>query len=428
MSRRLLTSRVTPLLVVLAASCAQPPGNTSRPTDACRVAPDGGPPNISDQGITGRGIADRGIGGTGAPLTGRQITDKGIGGTGVVGVITGFASVCLDGLEVGLPTDATITIDGASADSSQLRAGQLALITASPEANGGLVARSVTIRHEVAGPVDTVNGDELLVAGQRVVLSKALRDRHLAQTGMTVAISGVRRLDGAIVATRIDPARGERVILHGQMRHGPSGTAQIGRLELVDAPSQQGWLAVEGHYAQGRFVTDQMQTSPGLNAPGQMFGAAVSRVIAETYVRRSGDRLELGAGVTVAATTGSLASADGTPHLAVVTLDVKADGSVIATDLTMRSGEPGGAPPHNASVPRGQNPAPAAAGTPSPAGPAPATPAPAGPSPGGQPPGNQSPGGQSPGGQSPGGQTAGGIGNGGPANDGPANDHGGRQR
>jgi hypothetical protein len=50
-------------------------------------------------------IADRGIGGTVTPAEG-QIFDWGTGGTGIVGVATGFASICVDGVERDLPTKA----------------------------------------------------------------------------------------------------------------------------------------------------------------------------------------------------------------------------------------------------------------------------------------------------------------------------------
>lgn len=342
-------TRVAPLLLALAASCALPPEGRSSPAEACRVAPDGGPPAAP-------GVTDRGIGGTGAPAAGPRITDKGIGGTGVVGVITGFASICLDGLEVDLPPDARITIDAAEADASRLRAGQMALITAAPAADGALVARSVTIRHAVSGPVELVSGGEMLVAGQRVVVSGALRDSPLARAGKAVAVSGVHRPDGAIVATRLDPARDARVTLRGPARRGPGGALHIGRLELPATGLAPGWLEVEGHYAQGRFVTDHIQPSPGLGAPGQMFGAKIGRVIAEAYIRRSGDRLELSDGVSVPAASGLLALTAPTARLAVVTLDVKADGSMIATDIALRSGGPGEAPSHNPPVARGQAP------------------------------------------------------------------------
>ncbi len=50
--------------------------------------------------FAGAPASDRGIGGTGAPASGPVISDRGIGGTGIVGVVTGFGSVFVNGLEV----------------------------------------------------------------------------------------------------------------------------------------------------------------------------------------------------------------------------------------------------------------------------------------------------------------------------------------
>ena len=87
-------------------ACVSAPGSQharrrGRRPLAVPVGPDGGAP-----------IAERGIGGTGGPATTGDrasaapgpppygLGHAGIGGTGMTGIVTGFASVCVDGLEV----------------------------------------------------------------------------------------------------------------------------------------------------------------------------------------------------------------------------------------------------------------------------------------------------------------------------------------
>jgi hypothetical protein len=96
------------LLIALAVAACGPrvPASTSpTPTTPgmCQIGPDDGP-----------AVADRGIGGTGIDDNAIQTADRGIGGTGIVGVITGFSSVCVDGLEVSYGSTTTVSMAGSS--------------------------------------------------------------------------------------------------------------------------------------------------------------------------------------------------------------------------------------------------------------------------------------------------------------------------
>src|ERR1700690_592414 len=83
--------------------------------------------------LVGSPAADRGIGGTGAPAAGPAISDRGIGGTGIVGVVTGFGSVFVNGLEVAYAATTPVTVDGVPDTDAALRVGQLAAIVASDD-------------------------------------------------------------------------------------------------------------------------------------------------------------------------------------------------------------------------------------------------------------------------------------------------------
>ena len=99
--------------------------------------------------LLGAPAADRGIGGTGAPASGPAISDRGIGGTGIVGVITGFGSVFVNGLEVAYTPTTPVTVDGVPDPDAVLRVGQLVTIVASED--NGLHAVSIDVRHRCPG-------------------------------------------------------------------------------------------------------------------------------------------------------------------------------------------------------------------------------------------------------------------------------------
>ncbi len=81
--------------------------------------------------LPGTAASDRGIGGTGGPAAGPEISDRGIGGTGIVGVITGFGSVIVNGMEIAYAPDTPVSVDGVSDTTATLRVGQFAAIVAS---------------------------------------------------------------------------------------------------------------------------------------------------------------------------------------------------------------------------------------------------------------------------------------------------------
>ena len=197
------------LLLALLASCAPPPTLPGPP-----------PPLPAPE-------AERGIGGTGAPNgapNGTFEAERGIGGTGIIGVITGFGSIFVDGLEVRYGTGTEVSVDDANATPAALREGQVVAVSAVGPTSA-LVAESISVVHEVAGPVEAVEdgGRMVRVAGQEVVIPAAIPDQvggGLAR-GDWVAVSGLQRPDGAIVATRIDPSPAGLVRVRGPLAGDP---------------------------------------------------------------------------------------------------------------------------------------------------------------------------------------------------------------
>lgn len=221
-------------------------------------------------GIGGTGIIG-GIGGTGLDgsvdvtrIRGRAVVDRGLGGTGVVGTITGFASVCLNGVEVGLAGTAMVNVDGVPLPSATLRLGEVAIIDANSK-HDGLHAVSITIRHEVSGPVDSVDhtpaGLRLQVAGQQVMLAQGARVPDGLAAGDWVAISGLRDPDRTIRASRIDRRVPGRVFLSGRPVL-KDGVWHIGALPLRvvgPAPRAGERQVIAGSLLDGVLLVDVMQ-------------------------------------------------------------------------------------------------------------------------------------------------------------------------
>ena len=170
-------------------------------------------------GGTGAPIAAGGLGGTGAPLPDAP-GDGGIGGTGmpvaqgeavgIVGIVTGFASVCVNGLEVHYEANTPISENGRSADAGALAVGQVVSIEA-VATPGGLRARDVAIVHVLEGPVTRSPGGGLAVMGQRLALLPGARvaaGANALAPGQMVKVSGLRTPAGQIQATRVAPAPG----------------------------------------------------------------------------------------------------------------------------------------------------------------------------------------------------------------------------
>lgn len=193
---------VVAALALALAACATPPAErTDRGIGGTGI----GGTALADRGIGGTGIsnarvADRGLGGTG--ITGSTlIADRGIGGTGIVGTVTGFGSILVNGLRITVPPSVSVTEDGKPANTDALARGQVIAITAIHE-GGTLAAQTIHIRHLAVGYVS--HNGSLRVAGQRIVTDTATIG-SVPETDRVVAVSGFRRYDGAILATRIVP-------------------------------------------------------------------------------------------------------------------------------------------------------------------------------------------------------------------------------
>ncbi len=263
------------LLLLALACCTQPaPTVQTAAPKVCRLGPDGARP---------ADIADRGIGGTGAPAT--QVTDRGIGGTGIIGVITGFGSVCVAGEEVALPPAVPLSIDDGPATPDDLRAGQVVAMAASGPPSA-LLAQQVVVRHAVIGPVQAVGPGTMTVAGQVVGTAGALGPAVKAQPGQWVAVSGLS--DGSVItATRIDPALPGQVLVRGELVRS-YGAARVGSQPVVLPDSvtpPAGWpVVVTGRLVNGVLIADTVTRDLASESPSAYFGPSIDSFVIEADI------------------------------------------------------------------------------------------------------------------------------------------------
>ena len=215
-------------LAPLGARAANPCGGDAGGIGGTGVQPSGKPPGDTEKG------KDRGgVGGTG--ISARDA--GGIGGTGIVGVITGFGSVCVNGLEVAYDASTPVDANGAPGQAHGLGIGQVVVIEA-VERGGRLHADRIDVRDAAVGPIDRVDAarNEIVVLGQpvRIDPSTHLSGPGPLVRGTFVAVSGLRSPDGSIAATRIAPApKSDRVSVTGRIAERAKGGPAVGNLPVT---------------------------------------------------------------------------------------------------------------------------------------------------------------------------------------------------
>lgn len=190
-------------------------------------------PNSIDGGMGGTGAPlNRGMGGTGSPesgMGGTGILERGgLGGTGIVsdnaailpddagggiaimGVITGFASICVNGEEVHYENATPVYSNGQPAKLGNLAVGKTVMLKAE-RVNGRLNARAIGLYDAVAGPVGRIDiaRQQMQVMGQTVKMNTQMMQQVKdVGSNATVSVSGHRLDTGEIIATRVDTVQG----------------------------------------------------------------------------------------------------------------------------------------------------------------------------------------------------------------------------
>ncbi|MDP2832897.1 MAG: DUF5666 domain-containing protein [Pseudomonadota bacterium] len=263
-------------------------------------------PTLASGGIGGTGIlAKGGIGGTGILAegglggTGRQ-ADGGLGGTGIVGTVTGFASVCVNGLEVHYDDTTPVTRNGLPVMAESLALGQVVVIealgTQGDEAR--LVAQRIGLLNVLEGPLTHAPGEGVLlrVMGQPVMVDDSTRLVGLSslaelQFGMSLRVAGFHGPDGRILATRIEYAPGQADSSAIGILARVDGGLRLDGLPLrADAPlpGMDAEALLRGDWDGERLAVRVAQAQPSLP-----FAGRVERMVVEGVVQEAGGEEQL---------------------------------------------------------------------------------------------------------------------------------------
>ena len=250
-----------------------------------------GAPARSDEPLPPALAGRPGIGGTGAP-------EGGIGGTGIVGLITGFASICVNGVELHYDPSTPVSADGLPTSLSELAVGQVVAVQAMGVGDE-LSARRIVVMHAVVGPVGRVDG----ATGQLEVMGQSVRVADQAtlaglRPGNWVQVSGYRLLSGEVAASRVERiAPQAQAQVTGQMGAiSDDGFGLYGARVKVDK-NRLSDDAVPGTEVsvRGRWDGTTLHAQDLTVAPSRQIVGRVERVVLEGYVHAVfGDEVSLG--------------------------------------------------------------------------------------------------------------------------------------
>ncbi|EJT02111.1 DUF5666 domain-containing protein [Rhizobium sp. CCGE 510] len=230
------------------------------------------------------GTSDHGIGGSGLSIQGGgENEDHGIGGTGIVGTIQGFGSIIVNNVHIPFNAATPIEIDGRRVPASAMKVGHVARVLLT-----GKRAARITIVSEVQGRIDRIDKTGIRILSQSVDTS-GLATKGLRK-GKRVAVFGIRKPDGTIIARRIEP----RSVSDGAHVRGvlvkSGNNVLIGGLSLG---STHGYLAGKQTLVRMKAVADRLIVTR-VQAEPVVPGLKRGTVNIETF--RPGDRGMAGSG------------------------------------------------------------------------------------------------------------------------------------
>lgn len=249
----------------------------------------------SDSGIGGTGRHDGGIGGTGNVErggiggTGTIVDNSGIGGTGIVGTITGFASACVNGVEIHYDPSTPISVDGKPSSMRDLAVGQI-IAARAVGTEREMTARNIAVIHAVVGPISSLNSEtrQMQVLGQTVHVAQSNQHDQLVnlKAGDWVQVSGHRLSGGTVMASRIDsiePRAEAKISGHvtGIVKNGfeINGTPirHDSKSPIAVTPGME--VQVAGRWEGTHIKAQYIQTEPTRHSIGN-----VDKVVIEGYV------------------------------------------------------------------------------------------------------------------------------------------------
>lgn len=211
-------------------------------------------------------------------VTEKKPVEGGMGGTGIVGILTDFGSLVINGLKVETDSQTRVSDAFGERDVGSLTIGQNLTIEAETK-DGMLFARRVHITHPVVGAISniSVDGRSAQIAGVPVDLEPNAFG-HFSE-GKRVAVSGLWRSD-RVVASRIDPITGQGPdVLSGVYREDPRVGATIGGRTISPPKDTEvadgSFVTATGRADQGRFNVEEISVGRFTGAAGPLSDLSV---------------------------------------------------------------------------------------------------------------------------------------------------------
>lgn len=259
-------------------------------------------------GIGGTGVDSEpdGIGGTG-----QQASTDGIGGTGIIGVLGQGAergSMVVGGLRISFADDVTVEKNGQSTSTESLHIGHVVEVLADGPPTK-LSARRIRIADALVGSVAAVDREarEFEILDQTVRLDPdvhAFSKRGPAPVleaidqGDRLRVSGLRRDDGTVVATRIEHAAiVESDAVRGPISRKTSSGFTIGELEVDTRDTPTRVRPGQTVFVVGQLVNQTLRASMVQVQPRFPFGVNTAHLVIEGFAASTSqpDRVRIGA-------------------------------------------------------------------------------------------------------------------------------------
>ena len=247
-----------------------------------------------------------GIGGTGAPsrqqVTGRgDETEGGIGGTGILGTVTAFGSIIVNGQTIEFDDDDVVSQRASLGQDLPLTVGAAVIVEAEAE-RGTWLADRVSIFLPVVGPVSAIDreaqtievmdtpvviDDGTIIVDHRGDADGATMAVDALKQGDRIAVSGLWK-EGKVIASRVDRLEDEGLhSLRGLLLDLGNRTV-VGGTALdadccagVQSPS---YVNLFGAYQDGRFQVARIEAGATL-----LFGDRIDRLVVEAFLARDPD-------------------------------------------------------------------------------------------------------------------------------------------
>ena len=194
----------------------------------------------------------------------------------------------------------------------------------------------IAVRSEVVGLVESIDKDGFTVLGQYVVPEhdKVSTPRHI---GDVVAVSGLRRPDGSVVASLVEPRPGAAPRLRGPLKMNENGDLTIGSLRIagLEATLAGRRVSLAGERREGVFEPSAVVVEPAVP-----FATDADRLSLEAYVAASSDGLSLGSGLMFSGAKSASVPPSSEPVRAVVTATVDPTGRWVVQSVRVEHEPP----------------------------------------------------------------------------------------